>query len=382
MTASGIACHQLPRTIIGAGAVLRLEQELSALGIDRPLLVTDAGVVRAGIAHRVNKALTIRKPVAMLDNVTENPLFADADRGADAYLRHGCDGVIALGGGSVIDTAKYIALLANNGGSVEDYAGKPDARHRRCAPLAVLPTTAGTGSEASPDAGIHPDADTASTGMSSHAIIPHLALLDPDLTITLPSRLTAATGIDAISHCIEAYFARSTSPFTDALALDGIARAVNAIGVATQSGHNIEARTDMMMAAYAGGVGIGMGLGPAHAIAITCGDQGFQHGILSGIGLVCSIDLVSRHEPIRAAAVARSLGISVGGTLATAIATLMRSLDLPATLKELGYQAGNIAQIAAAAHASPFNMSARHHPSTEVYATMLSRSLDGMIGDR
>jgi alcohol dehydrogenase class IV len=365
---------QLPRTLFGVGALSMLGRELALLGVARPLLVTDAGVIRAGLTERLESALAHLGAIPTLSDVTENPIFADADRGALLYARMECDGVIALGGGSVIDAAKYVALLAANGGTVARYAGRPNAPHGRCAPLAVLPTTAGTGSEASPDAGIHPDATTPSTGMSSPAIIPHLAILDPQLTATLPAKLTAATGIDAISHCIEGYFSCATSPFTDILALDGIARGAGAIRRATECGDDLEARAEMLTAAYCGGAAIGMGLGPAHAIAISCGDQGFNHGILSGIGLVCSVDRVALHAPERAAAVARALGIAPDRSIGDAIAALMRALDLPATLEELGYLPGDLIALGARAHSSPFNLSARVHPSAEDYVEMLRRS--------
>ncbi len=375
-----IASLQLPRTVFGAGALSCLDEELGRFGMQRPMLVTDQGIVTVGVVERVNAVLKQRTVAAILNDVTENPLFSDADRGAALYRTSNCDGVIALGGGSVIDTAKYIALLATNPGTVSAYAGNPAAKPRRCAPLAVIPTTAGTGSEASPDAGIHPDAATASTGMSSPAIVPHLAVLDPELTLTLPSRLTAATGIDAISHCVEGYLSSRMSPFADALALDGIQRAMAAIRDATQRGDDVRARAEMMAAAYAGGVAIGMGLGPAHAIAITCGDQGFHHGLLSGIGLVCSLDLVSRHAPNRAAAIAQALGLSPGASLSAAIADLMRALNLPATLVELGYRAVDVSALGSRAHASPFNLTARYHPSAAEYTEMIQRSLDGVIG--
>ncbi|WP_315718689.1 MULTISPECIES: iron-containing alcohol dehydrogenase [unclassified Bradyrhizobium] len=375
-----VASLQLPRTVFGAGALSCLDEELDCLGMRRPMLVTDHGITTVGLVDRVNAALKRGPAAAILNDVTENPLFSDADRGAALYRANHCDGVIALGGGSVIDTAKYIALLATNPGSVSTYAGNPTARPRRCAPLAVLPTTAGTGSEASPDAGIHPDAATASTGMSSPAIVPHLAMLDPELSLTLPPRLTAATGIDAISHCVEGYLSSRMLPFADALALDGIRRAMAAIRDATERGGDLRSRSEMMAAAYAGGVAISMGLGPAHAIAITCGDQGFHHGLLSGTGLVCSLDSVSRHASDRAAAIAAAMGLPPGASLSAAIAVLMRTLNLPATLAELGYRGGDVSALGSRAHASPFNQTARYHPSAAEYTEMIQRSLDGMIG--
>ncbi len=373
-----IAAVQLPRTIFGLGSVVRLSEELASLGVRRPMLITDRGLRRVGMVDRVLEVLG--EPAAMLDDIAENPLFADVDRGARLFAEHECDGVIALGGGSVIDAAKFIALLGANGGAVGDYAGRPHAPHGRAAPLVVAPTTAGTGSEASPDAGIHPDAATASIGMSSPHLVPRVALLDPELTVSLPPRLTAATGIDAISHCIEGYMSSVTSPMVDAIALDGLARAVRSIRAATRNGRDLAARADMMVGAYAGGVAIGMGLGPAHAIAITCGDQGLHHGLLSGIGLVCVMDTVCSHAPDRAAAVLETLGVPPGVQPSCFIAALMRDLSLPATLGELGYRSSHPLALAAAAHASPFNLSSRLHPSVGDYAEMIGRSLDDIVG--
>ena len=266
-----------------------------------------------------------------------NPLFADVDGGAARYVRHACDSVIALGGGSVIDTAKFIALLATNPGSVADYAGVPGVAHGAAAPLIVIPTTAGTGSEASPSAGIHPDAATASAGMNSRHLVPRVAILDPDFTLGLPARLSAATGIDALSHCIEGYLSKKDQPLGVPIALDGIARVARHLRRVVADGGDRDARAGMMLAAYAGGVSIGMGLGPAHAIALTCSDQGFHHGALSGIGLVATLDAIAAHAPQRVAEVATAFGVDSSTSLARGIAALMRELGLPATLAELGY---------------------------------------------
>ncbi len=365
----------LPRTLFAAGALRALPAELDTLGVRRPLLVTDQGLVAAGVTARVVAACGDAVAATLFDHVTENPLYADVDAGAAAYAAHGCDGVIAVGGGSVIDTAKMIALLATNPGTVADYAGRPNVRHGAAAPLVVIPTTAGTGSEASPSAGIHPDADTASVGMNSRHLVPRLALLDPELTVSLPRRLTAATGIDALSHCIEGYLSLREQPLGQAIALDGIRRVVRHLPQAVADGSDLQARGEMMLAAFAGGVSIGMGLGPAHAIAITCSDQGFHHGILSGIGLVATLDATAAQAPERMAPVVEAFGLPAGASLAQAVATLMRELDLPTTLADLGYAAGDLPAMAAAAERSHFNLSAPFRPKAAQYAHFLAQSL-------
>lgn len=372
---------ELPRTLCAQGALAALPAELAALGVRRPMLVTDQGLVAAGLAAQV-QAVCGGAPV-LFDSVTENPLFADADRGAHLYALHACDGVIALGGGSVIDTAKFIAVLATNPGTVRLYAGVPGAPHGPAAPLIVLPTTAGTGSEASPSAAIHPDAATASVGMNSRHLVPRVAILDPVLTRSLPARLTAATGIDALSHCIEGFLSDQDQPLGKAIALDGIARVAAHVRNATADGDDMAARAQMLLAGYAGGVSIGMGLGPAHAIALTCSDQGYHHGVLSGIGLVATLDVTAAHAPLRAAQVAAAFGLAPGASLANAVAALMRELGLPSTLAELGYAVdagadavtGTVQRLAGAAQVSHFNRWAPFKPSVAQYAALIGASL-------
>ena len=370
-----VASLTLPRTLFGSGSISALRGELAALGATRPLLVTDRGLVAAGLVSRLLASWAGAAPVVDFDSVTENPLYSDVDRGAALYALQQCDSVVALGGGSVIDTAKFIALLGKNPGSVSDYAGVRGAPHGESAPLIAIPTTAGTGSEASPSAGIHPDAVTASAGMNSRHLVPRVAILDPDFTTGLPPRLTAATGIDALSHCIEGFLSNKDQPLGEAIALDGIARVARSLRRAVSDGADRHARADMMLAAYAGGVSIAMGLGPAHAIALTCSDQGFHHGVLSGIGLVASLEATARHVPDRMAQLAVAWGIEPSASLAQAVASTMRELGLPATLAELGYAASDVSSLGDAAHRSHFNLTAPFHPTAAQYGEMIATSL-------
>jgi len=365
----------VPRTLFAAGAVSALRAELAALGVTRPLLVTDKGLVATGLVAKAVAAWGDAASLSVFDAVTENPLFSDVDAGSAHYARARCDGVIALGGGSVIDTAKFIALLATNPGTVATYAGVPGTPHRATAPLVVIPTTAGTGSEASPSSGIHPDASTPSAGMNSRHLVPAVAILDPEFTRSLPPRLTAATGIDALSHCIEGYLSRKDQPLGKAIALDGIARVARHLRQAVADGGDLPARAEMMMAAFAGGVSIAMGLGPAHAVALTCSDQGFHHGVLSGIGLVATLDATAERVPLRVAEVATAFGLAPSDSLSRAIASLMRELGLPATLAELRYSASDVSALGAAAQKSHFNLFAPFAPSAGQYEAMFRASL-------
>lgn len=366
----------LPRTLFGSDSISSLASEMKALGVTRPLLVTDRGVVAAGLAAKAAAACGSGAPVVVFDGVTENPLFADVDNGVALYVREQCDGVIALGGGSVLDTAKVIALLATNGGRAADCMDARSTAQRAGAPLIAIPTTAGTGSEASPSAGIHPDAATASVGVSSRHLVPGVAILDPDFTFSLPPRLTAATGIDALSHCIEGYLSTRSVPLGKAIALDGIERVAAYLRRAVNDGSDAVARAGMSLAAYAGGVAIGMGLGPAHAIALSCSDQGFHHGTLSGIGLVATLDFTAEGAPEQIAQISSAFGLRSSMSLSQGVAALMRELGLPATLAELGYAPADLNALARAAQASHFNQFAPVRPDEGEYMRLLERSLN------
>ena len=373
--AAPIPALTVPRTLFAPGAIGALRAELDALGVRRPLLVTDHGVAGAGLAQGIIDAWGDSASIVMFDGVTENPLFADVNTGARHFATHDRDGVIALGGGSVIDTAKFIALLATNAGTIADYIGKPRVPHVAGAPLVAIPTTAGTGSEASPSAGIHPDAGSASLGLSSRHLVPAVAILDPELTASLPTRLVAATGIDALSHCIEGYLSKKQQPLGKSIALDGIARVSRWLRRAVNDRGDATARGEMMLAAYAGGISIGMGLGPAHAVALTCSDQGFHHGVLSGIGLIATLDATSAIAPDRVAEAGAAFGLAPGESLAGAVSSLMGELGLPTSLAALRYAATDAGALGDAAHRSHFNLSAPCHPSAAHYASMIAASL-------
>ena len=367
---------QVPHLLFGPGSLSQLSNELKVLGIHHPLIVTDKGVKQAGLLTKTIDACGNEAKTSIFDQVTENPLFSDVEKGLHIYKESACDSVIALGGGSVIDTAKIIALLGKNKGEASNYLGVPNAIHGQSAPLIVIPTTAGTGSEASHSAGLHPDAIKPSVGMSSRYLIPKLAILDPDLTKSLPKHLTAATGIDALSHCIEGFFSKKEIPLGKNLALEGIRLATTHLKNATNNQDDVNARAQMMLSAFCGGISIGMGLGPAHAIAITCSDQGFHHGILSGIGLIETLQITCAQIPDKAKEVAQAMGLKPDINLAQGLKELMRELELPCNLFELGYKSKDLSNLAVLAHRSHFNIFAPYHPTISEYTEILKKSLN------
>jgi alcohol dehydrogenase class IV len=215
----------------GFGVLDELGAALAGLGIARPLLVTDAGVRAAGLLERVTAACPV--PCAVFDATPTNPTEAAVAAALEVYRADGCDGVVGLGGGSPIDLAKGVALLAAHPGPLADYAAILGGVPRitpATAPVVAVPTTAGTGSEVG-RAALITLADGRKLGFISPHLIPKAAICDPLLTLGLPPLLTAATGMDAVTHCVETYLSPRFNPPAEAIALDGLARAVGARGL-------------------------------------------------------------------------------------------------------------------------------------------------------
>lgn len=362
---------QLPALYFGVGAVRELTGELNRLNVSNPLLLTDKGIVSSGTFERATTALGMSRGV-VFDGIPENPTFAGVDAAFTHFCEEECDGVVAVGGGSVIDSAKILSVLARQGGTAADYVGFSDRIGPRVAPLIVIPTTAGTGSEASPDAGVHPNSTSPSLGVTSRHIVPRVAICDPEMTLTLPNRLTAATGLDALTHCIEGFLAEPASPAIDAMALDGIRRICRSVRAAVADGSDIVARQNMMIAAFEGGAAIGKGLGPGHAIAINCGDQGVHHGVLSAIGVLAIIGLQVKHVPEKMEAVAQAMDLPRAADVEAGLRSVMRDAGLPLTLREAGYKVRSIEQLARQCEASPFNLRTLFAPSAADFEEMLA----------
>jgi 4-hydroxybutyrate dehydrogenase len=359
---------QFPRVHLEFGAVNALAEELATLKIARPLFVTDRGLVACGVFARVQAALPATNAAAIFDDVPENPTVAGVESAIAIYRAQGCDGVVAVGGGSVIDTAKAVAVLALHPSVVTDYMGHPERITASVAPLIAIPTTAGTGSEASRGAGIHPDAHSRGSGLSSHHIVPKVAICDPDLTLTLPPHLTAGTGMDALSHCVEGFLSTAINPPVDAVALDGVRRVCAYIERAVKDGKDREARYQLMMAALEGGMSIAKGLGAGHALANTFGDRGLHHGTLVTLSLPTVLRLLQRHVPEKLGVLAETMGAR---NAADAIEAMNARVGLPANLRALGYPDADLDELATDAVQSWFNARSPYRPTQPEFKTMI-----------
>jgi 4-hydroxybutyrate dehydrogenase len=363
----------LPRLVFGAGSLSALPNELAVLGVRRPLLVSDRGLEKAGAVAALLKLFP--DGIAQYLDTPPNPTADGADGAYKVYVAEKCDGVIALGGGSVMDSAKIVAALAgSNATRATELMGKPELLGQ-VAPLVAISTTVGTGSDSSPVAALHFVVNGPVMGTRHPRLVPRVAICDSDLVRTLPPKLVAATGIDALSHCVEGFFSNPANPIVDALALDGLARAHANIQPALEPG-NDDARLALMAAAFAGGAAIHKGLGPAHAVAIVCGDQHLHHGTLVAGALPYTVELVAKHAPAKADRLAAVLGLKSGAELADALRKLVRALGLPGSYREAGYVVSRpIEDMVKDIVANPFNRTSPYVPTYAEFETILRQLL-------
>ncbi|KAA2237033.1 iron-containing alcohol dehydrogenase [Salinarimonas soli] len=346
----------------GAGVLAELPEDLDALELRRPLIVTDRGVAAAGLVERLFAALGGR-PRIVFDDVPSNPTEAAALQALDLYRAEGCDGVIGFGGGSPIDLAKAVAILATHPGPLAQYAMIDGGVARitdRVAPVIAIPTTAGTGSEVGRGSLMNL-ADGRKVGLISPYLIPRRAVSDPDLTLGLPSRLTAATGMDALSHCIETFLSPRFNPPADAIALDGAGRIVRHLERAVADGSDREARAELMMGALMGGMTFQKGLGGVHGLSHALGslkEPSLHHGLLNAVLLPPVLRFNAGHTGDKESRLAAAMGLSPDTDLAGSIEALNTRIGLPPSLAGLGIPDAVVPEIAAKAerdHSTPTN---------------------------
>ncbi|MDO8717577.1 MAG: iron-containing alcohol dehydrogenase [Polaromonas sp.] len=364
------------------GAIKLLRQECERVGINRPLIVTDPGVKAAGILQKALDALP-GVTVAVFDQTPSNPTEAAVRAAAALYRASGCDGLIAVGGGSAIDCAKGVAIAATHEGPLATYAtiegGSPKITDR-VAPLIAVPTTSGTGSEVARGAIIIVD-DHRKLGFHSWHLVPKTAICDPELTLGLPAHLTAATGMDAIAHCMETFMAPLFNPPADGIALDGLERGWAHIERATRDGSDREARLNMMSASMQGAMAFQKGLGCVHSLSHSLGgvDPRLHHGTLNAMFLPAVVRFNASAESIqkenRLNRMARAMGLASGSDIPEAIKDMNARLGLPKGLAEMGVQREQFDRIIAGAMADHCHKTNPRIATAGEYAEMLGNSL-------
>ena len=344
----------LTRIEFDFGAVGRLGDELAALGVKRPLLVTDPGLVACGLAERVRNALPKSLALTAFDATPENPTEAAARAALALYRAGDCDGVIGLGGGSPLDLAKAVRLLSSHEGPLARYAMIEGGVARITAampPLIAIPTTAGTGSEVGRGAVMIMD-DGRKLGVVSPHMIPSLALCDPELTLGLPPGLTAATGLDAIAHCTETFLSPVVNPPAGAIALDGLRRASAHIRRAVEQGGDREARWQMMMASMEGAMAFQKGLGAIHAMSHPLGalpGLTLHHGTLNAVVTPAVLDFNKDHVGDKYETLVAAMGVGADEDLIGAVRAQNAHLGIPEGLRAMGVEEAMIPGLAAQA---------------------------------
>lgn len=298
-------------TLFGAGALTELPERLQKVGVRRPLVVTDTGLLGTGAFAALAAALKeVQRDHTwfVYSGVHPNPVENDVHEAAAMFGAHGCDGVIAIGGGSPLDVGKAARLLVKRPGfDLAKFYEEPD--WSRLAPFIAIPTTAGTGSEVGRSSVITLEA-TQRKGVLFHPeLLARLVILDPALTVGLPPQLTAATGADALTHCIESFTCPSFHPMCDGIALEGIRLIVEALPRAYRDGKDLEARGRMLVAAAMGAVAFQKDLGVVHSMAHPLSTLcGMHHGLANALCLVAGMKFCATQKP----GLYRRVGIACG----------------------------------------------------------------------
>ena len=336
-----------------------LEEAMAAIagfGLRKALIVTDAGLAKAGIAERIAEMLAMRDiDSAIFDGAKPNPSIANVEQGLALLQRERCDCVISLGGGSPHDCAKGIALCATNGGHIRDYEGV-DQSAKPQLPLIAINTTAGTASEMTRFCIITDEARHVKMAIVDRNVTPLLSVNDPALMVGMPKGLTAATGMDALTHAIEAYVSTAATPITDACAIKAIELISANLRQAVADGSDLKARENMAYAQFLAGMAFNnASLGYVHAMAHQLGGfYDLPHGVCNAVLLPHVQRFNASVSAARLRDVAKAMGVEVGAMNAeqgsaaalAAIENLSRAIDIPAGLAVLGAKEADIPTLA------------------------------------
>ena len=365
------------------GARQLLAAECERVGIKKPLIVTDAGVKAAGVLAMVQGAMPASLQGPVYDGTPPNPTEAAVRAATAMFNAHGCDGLIAVGGGSSLDCAKGVAIAARHPGPLQTYAtiegGSPKISEA-AVPLIAVPTTSGTGSEVARGAIVIVD-DGRKLGFHSWHLMPRAAICDPELTLGLPPLLTAATGMDAIAHCMETFMAPPFNPPADGIALDGLARGWAHIERATRDGQDREARLNMMSTSVQGAMAFQKGLGCVHSLSHSLGGKNprLHHGTLNAVFLPAVIAFNAKAESVikdkRLERMAAAMGLQSAGELGPAIKAMNARLGLPSGLAAMDVPVEWYDRIIEGALADHCHKTNPRLASAEDYRAMLAESM-------
>ncbi|MFW6301660.1 MAG: iron-containing alcohol dehydrogenase [Bacillota bacterium] len=352
------------KVVTGAGSISELPKYLKEEGINRPLIVTDPGIREAGLLEKLEEVLkNADYSYSLYDKVFANPDIELIDQGRDFFQSEDCDGLIALGGGSSIDTAKGIGVIATHGGSILEYEFGRKPLTERITPLIAIPTTAGTGSEVTMWAVVTDHDRQVKYNVGGPLIAPHIALIDPELHMSMPAHITAGTGMDALAHAVECYTSHYAQPMTDSVALLAIEYCGKYLRRAVANSVDLEARYYMAQAAMLAGLSYGSeSAGAVHAMTQSLGGikPDVPHGAAVGTLLAPVMEYNWLGYPEKFKRIAIALGEDVWNMTdrdaalvsVQAVRELAEDINIP-NLKELGVEEQEIPELAIAAEEDP-----------------------------
>lgn len=393
MRNDGIVELYAPRhTLIGCGSIREIPRFLRSLGANAALVVTDSGLVKIGTAKKVTDVLAAAGlNFCLYDGVKPNPTVTIVNEAARFYQENDCGGIIAIGGGSAIDVAKAVSILSANGGRIQDYNGVNKAK-KAGSPIIAVNTTAGTGSEVTRAYVVTDEEVKSKMLMVDTNCLAYLAIDDPELMVGMPPALTAATGMDALTHAIEAYICNIHTPYTDGLALEAIRLVSESLRTAVNDATNLRARTDMCWAAYMAGLAFSnAGLGLVHGIAHQLGGYyNIPHGLANAIMLPYVLEYNRPHCLRRMCDIAYNMGekinvhnMDASSKLAiSAIRNLSRDVQIP-KLNSTKFRLEDVEILSANALKDTATATNLVMPKQEDVAKILIRAyMEGVVTDK
>ena len=364
------------------GAIKKISEVLKSNEIKNPLICTDPGLSSIGMTEKIRNLISEDLTSSFYEETPANPTEKAVNEALELYKKNNCDGVVGFGGGSSMDLAKAVALMANHEGSLLDYSVNEGGygKIKETMPMVAIPTTSGTGSEVSVGSLIIMN-DGRKLIFASPHLMPNAAICDPELTIGLPPVLTAGAGMDALTHCIEAILSPINDPPAEAVGIDGIEKIIKEESLirACKDGQDKEARWGMMMASTEGAMAFSKGLGAVHSMGHAIGanqELGLHHGTLNAVILPSVLRFNQDHIGNKYSRIARAMGKNESINLATEIEKLNEKIGMPSNLSEMGVTEDMIPDLIAHAMTDPSNITTPRVPSLEEWEKLFLEAMN------